>query len=222
MHMGSQIIQLILLAGVALFLILRLRNVLGSRDGFEKPVQRKAERGSGDRAGFDVIDGGGTDQDIADFVDVDGASGKALADMKKVDPDFSVHEFVHGARQAYEWILMAFEHGDLETLQEFLAPDVLETFASAIAVREEQGLSVNAEFIGVRELKLREARFNGEEAEAEIVISFVAEMTYVVRNAAGELVEGDPNSIKKQADVWTFARLMTSDNPNWLLVGTGA
>ncbi|HSF93044.1 MAG TPA: Tim44/TimA family putative adaptor protein [Paracoccaceae bacterium] len=219
--MGSQLIQLIMLAGVALFLILRLRSVLGSRDGFEKPAERSAPESASSKKKFDVIDGGGIDQDIADFVDVDGASGKALAEMKKADPSFSVHEFINGARQAYEMILMAFENGDVDFLRDFLAPDVLDTFATAIAAREDLGLTVQAEFIGVRELKLREARYNAEEAEAEIVISYVGELTSVVRDSDGKIVEGNPNEIKKQSDIWTFARLMTSGNPNWLLVGTG-
>ncbi|MEM9270624.1 MAG: TIM44-like domain-containing protein, partial [Pseudomonadota bacterium] len=57
--------------------------------------------------------------------------------------------------------------------------------------------------------------------EAEITMRFVGELTSVVRNPDGEIVEGDPNEIKNQRDVWTFAREMGNDNPNWLLVATG-
>ena len=35
--MNSSLIQLLVLAGIAIFLILKLRSVLGSREGFEKP-----------------------------------------------------------------------------------------------------------------------------------------------------------------------------------------
>jgi predicted lipid-binding transport protein (Tim44 family) len=45
-------------------------------------------------------------------------------------------------------------------------------------------------------------------------------LTSVVRNADGQVVEGDPNEIKRQRDVWTFARHMGASDPNWELVAT--
>lgn len=216
--MGSQLVQIIVLAGVALFLVLRLRNVLGTREGFENttaPVQSTKRK-------FEVIDGGGEDFDISNYIDLDSDSGKALAAMKRAEPGFSVAVFTGGARQAYEMILMAFENGDLGFLEQYLAPDVYESFSSAITTRVDSGLTVEANFIGVSGVKLSEAKFDEENREAEITMKFTGELTSVVRNAEGEIVEGDAKHIKKQSDVWTFARLMGGDNPNWLLVGTGA
>jgi predicted lipid-binding transport protein (Tim44 family) len=54
----------------------------------------------------------------------------------------------------------------------------------------------------------------------EITVRFVGELTSVVKNAAGEVIEGDPNEIKRQRDVWTFARNMGAKDPNWELVAT--
>ncbi len=219
--MGSQLVQIIVLAGVALFLVLRLKNVLGTRDGYEDPVNPAPVESNKSSRKFDVIDGGGTDHDIADHIDPDSESARALAAMKRVEPGFSVNEFMRGARQAYEMILMAFEKGDLDFLEQYLAPDVYESFATVIKDRADKGLAVDATFVGVRELKLREAHFDEENREAEITLKFVGELTSVVRDADGNIVEGDPQTIKRQSDVWTFARLMGGDNPNWLLVGTG-
>ena len=73
----------------------------------------------------------------------------------------------------------------------------------------------------MRELALHEATFDSATREAEVSVRFVAELTSVVRNAAGEIVEGAPNEIKRQRDIWTFARKMGSSNPNWQLVATG-
>jgi len=72
----------------------------------------------------------------------------------------------------------------------------------------------------VRELKLMDASFDEDNNEAEIAVRFLGEMTSVVKDSEGRIQEGDPNEIKKQRDIWTFARLMGSDNPNWLLVAT--
>ncbi len=219
--MSSQMIQIVVLAGVALFLVLQLRRVLGTRDGFEstndpQSVQTSTPRKNGE---FAVIEGG-PDLDIADNIDPDSDAGKALAAMKRVENNFSVTEFVGGARQAYEMILMAFENGDTDVLRDFLSPDVYEGFRAAVEDRADKGLIVEANFVGVRELKLTDASFDEVNNEAEITIRFLGEMTSVVKDAEGRIQEGDPNEIKKQRDIWTFARLMGSDNPNWLLVAT--
>ena len=219
--MGSQLIQILVLAGVALFLILRLRDVLGTRDGFEKqlgPEKKSSAEPSG--RSFEVIDGGGVDRDIADYVDPESDTGKALAQMKRAEPTFSVSEFAHGARQAYELILMAYENGELDTLQQFLAPEVYESFSQAVFARADQGLTVDANFVGIRELKIVGAEFSEETREGDITVRFMGELTSVVRNPDGEIVEGDPSAIKRQKDVWTFSRKMGTDDPNWLLVET--
>jgi predicted lipid-binding transport protein (Tim44 family) len=118
-------------------------------------------------------------------------------------------------------ILLAFENGDVEGLRPFLADDVMETFEEVIRNREEQGLSIDANFVGVRELALQDASFDRTDNMAEVTVRFVGELTSAVRNSAGELVEGDPNAIKRQRDVWTFGRKMGSSDPNWVLVATG-
>ena len=221
--MSSQMIQIVILAGVTLFLVLQLRRILGTRDGFEAgpEAQKPVTNGAGDKRDFEVIEGGGLDHDVADFADIDSATGKALLAMKVVEPSFSVKEFTGGSRQAYEMILMAFENGDLDTLNDFLSPDVFNSFAAAVEDRSNKGLSVDANFVGVRELKLLEADFDPETNEAEITMKFVGEMTSVVTDSDGRVVEGDAQEIKRQRDTWTFARLMGTDNPNWLLVATG-
>jgi predicted lipid-binding transport protein (Tim44 family) len=73
----------------------------------------------------------------------------------------------------------------------------------------------------VRELKVADAMFDEANNEAEITMKFVGEITSCVKNADGEVIEGDPAVIKRQKDVWTFARVMGSDDPNWELVATG-
>ncbi|MCA8881057.1 MAG: Tim44 domain-containing protein [Rhodobacteraceae bacterium] len=221
--MNSALIQLLVLAGVAIFLILRLRNVLGTREGFEKPpLSMPGKSGARDQArkDFEVIEGG-PDHDITDHVEAGSDAAEALTAMKRVDPAFNVKGFLEGARGAYEMILMAFEKGAIADIAPYLADDVRESFAEVIAERERQGLRIDANFVGVREVKLVDAKFDRATSEADVTVRFVGELTSVVRNADGEVVEGDPNEIKRQRDVWTFARVMGTDDPNWQLVATG-
>jgi len=219
--MSSAVIQLLVLAGIALFLVLRLKSVLGTREGFEqKPIQNGQAGPSTVRRDFEVIEGG-PDPDIADHIDANSKSGLALAAMKSKEPDFSVTEFLSGARGAYEMLLMAFENGEKDTLKQFLSDDVYTSFANVIETREAEGLHIDATFIGVRELKLVGADFDPKSGEGEITIKFVAELTSAVRNRDGDVIEGNPEEVKRQKDVWSFARIMGDKDPNWQLVSTG-
>lgn len=221
--MSSAIIQLLVLAGIAVFLILRLRSVLGTRDGFEKPPASIGDADAGGRRvrrEFDVIEGG-PDQDIIDHVKDGSDAAKALAAMKMAEPGFNVTEFLEGAKEAYEWILMAFENGEIEKVRALLSADVAAAFEEVIAQREQEGLTVEASFGGVREVSLEDATFDRNTREGEVTIRFVGELVSVVKNAEGEVVEGSPNEIKRQRDVWTFSRNMGSSDPNWVLVATG-
>ncbi|NOR61355.1 MAG: Tim44/TimA family putative adaptor protein [Rhodobacteraceae bacterium] len=214
--MGSSLIQLLFLAVVVVFLVMRLMAVLGTREGFEPKTEAKTGRNTDH---LKVVEGS-EDPDIADFAEADSPTGRALAEMKRTDRSFNVSEFVAGSRQAYEMILMAFEQGDLKLLESLLAPDIYESFSAVIHDREEKGYEVEATFIGVRELTLKSARFEADEKEGEITMRFVGELTSVVKDSAGDVVEGSASEIKRQTNIWTFARLMGTDNPNWLLVAT--
>ena len=218
--MNSPLIQLLVLAGIAIFLILRLKSVLGTRDGFEKPPLPNPGPAPA-RRGFEVIDGG-PDHDITDHVDKDSDIARDLAAMKRVEPEFSVTDFIQGARSAYEMILMGFEHGKLDEIKPFLSEDVFQAFVDGVAAREDQGLTVEAEFIGVRETRIQDVTFDKDTNQAEVTMRFIAEMTWVVRDKGGDIIEGSPTSIKRQKDNWTFARVMGSKDPNWLLVATDA
>lgn len=221
--MSSAIIQLLVLAGIAIFLILRLRNVLGTREGFEKPpLPAPGSPGAGprNRRDFEVIDGG-PDRDIVDHVPEGSEAAKALSAMKAAEPDLNVGEFLRGARGAYEMILMAFERGELDQVVPFLSKDVYDTFAEVVDQREAQGLTVEAHFVGLREITLTDAEFDPATAEGEITVRFVGELTSAVRDGSGQIVEGSTTEIKRQRDVWTFARKMGTGDPNWQLVATG-
>jgi len=219
--MNSPLLQLLVLAGIAVFLILRLKNVLGTREGFESSERAPSPAETSRRAEFEVIEGG-PDRDVVDHVDEGSASANALFAMKDIEPSFIVGDFLQGARGAYEMIVMGFEKGELSDIKPFLAEDIYETFAEVVEDREAKGLKIEAQFVGVREVKLVDATFDEDTSEAEIAIRFVAELTSAVRDSSGEIIEGSTTEIKRQKDTWAFARKMGSDDPNWLLVSTDA
>lgn len=219
--MNSPLIQLLVLAGIAVFLILRLKNVLGTREGFEQPPVPKPTNDRSGRPDLAVIEGG-PDLDITDHVEEDSTAAEALTEMKRIEPSFNVADFLQGARGAYEMIVMGYEKGELSDIQPFLSEEIYETFVDGVAAREDQGLTIEAQFIGVRELKLMDATYDKNTSEAELTIRFVAELTSAVRDQGGDIIEGSLTEVKRQKDTWSFARTMGADDPNWLLVSTDA
>lgn len=215
--MSSSVFQLLVLAGVALFLIFKLRSVLGTRGGFEKPPI--AGGSARTRPEFDVIEGG-PDPDITDFVEDGSSSAKALAAMKEAEPGFMVASFLEGAREAFEMILMAFENGDISEVEDLISDEISRAFNPVLRTRQERRLTVEASLVAIRDVTLKEAAFDTDSGLAELTVRFVCELTSAVKDHRGKVVEGDPNEIRRQKHVWTFARHMGAQNPNWQLIAT--
>ncbi|MFQ5567354.1 MAG: Tim44/TimA family putative adaptor protein [Paracoccaceae bacterium] len=220
--MSSQLIELIILFAIAAFVLFRLKSVIGTRTGYEAPPEYLKRDPAARPA---LPDPAGEGDDEADGLGlarpVPESAKPALAAMREAEPTFSLGTFLDGARGAYEMILMAYEAGDRKTLRGLLEPDVYAAFEGVIAEREAAGLTVDARFIGLRDLRLENATFEPASGEAELTLRFVGELITAVHDAEGRVVEGDPREVRRQTDVWTFLRRMGSRNPNWLLSATG-
>ncbi len=223
--MSSDMLELVLLFAVAAVVLYRLKMVIGTRTGNEAPpeyMRREQEAAQEPMHGRAPDAEDRQDHDIApDTEDEPGVHGDAMAAIRTVEPGFSVDDFLGGARGAYEMILMAYEEGDRDTLRSLLAPDVYQAFESGIDTRESEGLRVEARFIGVRDARVEGIEFDPDSSIADVSIRFTGELITAVRDAENRVVEGDPNEIRRQSDLWTFSREMGASDPNWLLTGTG-
>lgn len=213
--MSNTMLQIVVLAAIAVFLIMRLRNVLGTREGFERPPQPIQSA----RTAPAVVPPS-EDSDVLDHAEAGTPAAEALTAMQRAEPSFSVGPFLAGARQAYEMILTAFERGDLSEVRPFLAPQVAEAFDAVIDRRQAQGIRTEVQYLGTRETALQGASFDPATGTGEISVRFVGELIAAHRDAQGNVVEGDARAARKQRDVWTFARRMGQDDPNWQLVAT--
>ena len=215
-------LQIFILAVVAIFLFWRLRAVLGSREGFEKNL-KDIKAPSKVIKSPDVIEEKtkvGLDDDIFDYVEENSNSAEAFKKMKGFDSNFSVNKFVSGAKMAYEIILMAFENGDTEKLGTLLENKVLKSFKSVIEKRKKDRLAIDAKFIGMRDIRIIDASFSEKTKIADITLSFKSEISTVVKDAEGTIVEGHPDEVKKQKDTWVFTKNLSEKTPIWLLKST--
>ncbi len=215
-------LQIFILAAVAIFLFWRLRAVLGSREGFEKTIKEIKESSDvvSNPKVIDETKNDRPDDDIFDYVEENSKNAEVFKKIKEFDSDFSVNKFVSGAKMAYEIILMAFERGDTEKLKTLLEKKVLTSFKSVIDKRKKDGFIVDAKFIGMRDIRIINASFSQKTKIADVTLSFKSEITTVVKDSKGAIIEGHPDEIKKQKDTWVFTKNLSDNSPVWFLKST--
>jgi predicted lipid-binding transport protein (Tim44 family) len=219
---GIQFIEIIFFAMVAVFIILRLRSVLGRRTGNEPSRPKTFVHGRTQQDDDDNVVSL-PDRQRADAPDeeVDRALGTAadgVREIRTVDPNFRPDEFTSGARTAYDMVLTSFAAGDVDTLRALLDDDVYSNFQRAIADRESRGETLETTLVAVKSGEIVEARAVGR--MAEVTVKFVAELVNVTRDKDGEVISGDPRVVQNITDYWTFARDVRSSDPNWKLIAT--
>lgn len=214
MGSGSALIEIIILAVVAGFLILRLRSVLGKRHGHERPRYEDADRYVGGRRDEpdNVTPFPRRTQVDAEPPTLHGPAAK----LQALDPNFDEGEFLNGAREAFRMILAAYAAGDRDTLRALANDEIYESLETAISDRESRDETLDATLIGIQAAKIDSVDVEG--TVAQVTVRFESEQSNVTRNAEGQPIAGAPNQVETIVDLWTFERDMSSSNPNWRLV----
>lgn len=212
-------VEIILLAAVALFVGLRLFSVLGERTGHEQePLPRPVERPKPIvQAPEPVADGGAKTQSEIDSV-VSPMADFGIRKIAGADPNFDVDAFLVGAQAAYRMILEAFWQGDDDVLADLTGPDVQAAFGQAIKDREADGLTFDNRLVAIERTIIEEASL--DQMMARIKVRFDADIAGVTRNADDEIIAGSMSDAIPTHDSWTFARNVRESDPNWLLVET--
>ncbi len=228
----------LLLLGLAVFILFKLRSVLGKRTGNERPPfdpYSKPEQPKGKVNGEDNViplpnqtaqpqpeplgePGPGGNVVIDKVAPAGSALNSALKQILSVDRSFEPEPFLQGARAAYEMIVMAFADGDKKALKGLLSRDVYEGFVAAIEDREKRGESIESTFVGIDKAEIVEAALKG--STAQVTVKIHSQLISATRDKAGDVVDGDPSKVSEVIDIWTFARDTNSRDPNWKLVAT--
>jgi predicted lipid-binding transport protein (Tim44 family) len=215
---SSQLLNIILIATVAGFVLFRLYTVLGRRTGHERPPEDNYRLKPAEDA-VGVHDNGKlTHAAPAERPSDPVASG--LFDIGLADRSFDKDHFVKGARAAYEAILTAFAAGDRITLKPLLSDEVFAAFDSVIRKRERAAEKASLTLVGFGDVKVIAAVLKGN--MAEITLAFAAQLISATTNADGAVIEGDAKSVRDVTDVWTFTRDVHARDPNWTLVATSS
>ena len=217
---GIQIVDIVLFAVLALILIFKLGSVLGRRGEDDRPRTDNFNAINPEQDGDDnVVAMPARNVPTPDEVASMDPLEAGIAQVKVADPSFREKEFIKGVRMAFEVILDAFAKGDAKALKMLLDTTVYENFAGAIRDREKAGHQLETTIVGIDESEIVKAGM--DENLASVTVKIVTEQVNALKDAAGEIVDGDPANVVKVTDVWTFCRNTKSKDPNWLLVATG-
>ena len=188
-------LDIILLAMIAGFIILRLRNILGRKTGHENKI-------------------------YSDFSEkkFDEFKEKIKSQTKKTQTEFDMEQkkqFLKGAEIAYETIINSFAKGDKKSLRDLLTKEMRENFESAIEERNSKNIKSELTFIGIKSSVIE--KFEKTATALFFTVKFVSEIISVKKDKDNKVIEGDPNKIKTVIDRWKFTRKTSSMNPNWYL-----
>lgn len=211
--LGGFPVILVIFAGVAILLILRLRSVLGRRVGFERPPTPP-----GAAQGFNpgpVIEGQATPVQSGHSVpDPRSPLGQKLMQIVSRDPHFDPPQFLSQAESAFRLIVTAFAAGDRATLKPVLSEHVFETFDAAIKAREEAGERHRTEIKSITAASIEDAQLLGD--QAAIIVRFTSDQVNLVLDAAGNPKIGT-DAVAELTDLWTFERNLRGPDLTWRL-----
>jgi predicted lipid-binding transport protein (Tim44 family) len=226
----------IILLAVAVAIFLKLRSVLGQRTGRERPPYdpysaRDAMRGATNDNVVTLpgraLEGAQKPADASEpsdrwkgIAEPGTALAVGLDAVAGEDKTFDAKHFVAGARAAYEMIVLAYAEGDRRALKNLLSREVYDGFEAAIRDRESKGETVETRFVAIDKSDITAAELRVR--TAHITVRFVSQLISVTRDKSGNVIDGNPEKVTDVTDVWTFARDLSSRDPNWKLVATEA
>lgn len=227
MSMSEIDLPTVIFALVALFVVFKLRSVLGARNddgragGVVAPLRRAPEPTS-PAVAAPPASAPAPLISVADrwkaVAAADAWSG--LDAIVAADRAFDAQAFLSGARMAYEMVIHAFASGDVATLRSLMAPEAFANFDAAIRDRATKSHSMTTTVVSIDDANIVAAQLNG--STSLISVRFASKLASVTRDPAGAVVDGSPTEVADHIDLWTFMRDVRSRDPNWRLTATQA
>ena len=193
MNYSFEYIDIILLAMIAGFIFLRLREILGKKTGYEENISTSFPHEFPEKKNNTKLHADNFDESA-----------------KK--------EFINGAKIAYETIITSFANGNIKDVKNLLAKSVFDQFDSAVKERNSKGLLSDTTFVGINSADIKDHKQNNN--MLEVTVDFVSEIITCVRDKNKNIMSGDPQKVKKVHDTWKFSKDSRSSNPNWVLIDT--
>lgn len=210
MQNGFPYLDILIFGIIAIFLIFRLKNVLGTKTDFEETSVKqdnKKEKLS------NVISLKSNKK--PEYFDI---NYNEIKKIKEADPSFEIEDFLTGSRTFFEMVLKSFVDGNLDNIRDFIKPSVLKNFKTAIDERNKEQETLIIDLKSIQKNEILSSKIT--KTTLSITVGYETFQVKALLDKNDELIDGDINKEILVKDAWVFERKIKNDNPNWTLVET--
>ena len=199
-------IDILIFGVIAVFLIFRLKNILGTKTGFEESNLNEKKQ---DKQFTNVVSLKSEKNDI---------NNKNLNDILNVDPNFDINDFLSGSKNFFKMVLESFVSGNLENIKNFTKPSVLKSFKTAIDERNSEKETLIIDLKSIKENKISKTTITKSSIKLNVIFESYQIRALLDKN--DKVIDGNSENEILVKDEWIFERKIDDINPNWTLVET--
>ena len=199
-------IDILIFGIIAIFLIFRLKNILGTKTGFEETNVNEKNK---DKQFTNVVPLKSNKDDVEDL---------ELNKILNIDPNFNVDDFLSGSKNFFEMVLESFVSGNLESIKNFTKSSVFKSFKSAIDERNKEQETLIIDLKSIKENKITKASITKTSIKLNVIFETLQIRALMDKN--DQIIDGDNENEILVKDEWVFEKKINDNNPNWTLVET--
>lgn len=214
-------IDILILAMIAIFIINRLRNVLGKKTGnesdiVEKFTQRKSAFKESEPDSISDEKVTKLDHKIKKTFHSNKKINSVINEIIKIDNNFEINSFFEGAKKAFEFILTEYSNNNLKVLEKLVNKNIYKEFENQINLRTDKNEELEITVISVKNPEIKSVNLE-KKYTAYFKLLFNSEQVQITKNSKGDIIDGDSNQILQIKEIWTFSKNLKSKDPNWTL-----
>ena len=199
-------IDILIFGVIAIFLIFRLKNILGTKTGFE---ESKINKKTQDKQFTNVVSLKSEKNDLND---------KELNNILNVDPNFNINDFLSGSKNFFRMVLESFVSGNLDNIKNFTKPSVLKSFKTAVDERNSEKETLIIDLKSIKENKITKVAITKSSIKLNVIFESLQIRALLDKN--DKVIDGNSENEILVKDEWVFERKIRDINPNWTLVET--
>ena len=206
MQNGFPYLDILIFGVIAIFLIFRLKNILGTKTGLED--NNLSEKNKPKQ--YSNVVTLKSSKINSDNIEID----KIL----KADPNFNNIDFLKGSKTFFEMVLKSFVSGNLDTIKDFIKPSVLKRFKAAIDDRNKENETLIIDLKSVEKNEIVSSVIT--KTAIKIYVMFETLQITALMDKNEKIIDGDTEKEILVKDEWVFEKNIKDVNPNWTLIET--
>jgi len=206
MQNGFPYLDILIFGVIAIFLIFRLKNILGTKNGVEENSLNKNNQ---PKQYSNVVSLKSNSESVIN---------SEIDKIIKVDPNFNEVDFLNGSKTFFEMVLTSFVSGNLDNVKNFIKPSVFKSFKVAIDDRNKENETLVIDLKSFKRQEILRSEINKSSIKVNVIFETLQIKALIDQNE--KIIDGDINKEIIVKDEWIFERKIKQENPNWTLIET--